>query len=181
MKTMREVCHKIGSVIVDNPICIETGTMYGCSEDGGVHNTTNNIIDFICRPKKGKLHSVDCDMDHIRFSREYNKQAFEENICQWHNDDSVEGLAWISFFLIDRSVDFLCLDSKEFDEDHMVNEYNAIKDRLSEKHFVLADDIHNPNSVKYKKMVPILKELGYTWLEVPTPTGLFLGYKGYVL
>jgi hypothetical protein len=51
----------------------------------------------------------------------------------------------------------------------------------TDKHFVLVDDIHNPNSVKHKRMVPILKDYGYDCIEVPTPTGMLVATKGYKL
>ena len=63
----------------------------------------------------------------------------------------------------------------------MVREFREVEAILADKHFVLVDDIHNPNSVKYKKMVPLLKQLGYDWVEVPTPTGMLVAAKGYSL
>jgi hypothetical protein len=61
----------------------------------------------------------------------------------------------------------------------MVDEFNLVKHYLSDKHYVLVDDIHNKNSVKYLDMVPILKDLGYNWVQIPTETGLFVASKGY--
>lgn len=176
MKTFREVCQWLGSIIIDNPICIETGTMYWCPEGSGneVHNTTNNILEFISGPKNGTLYSLDIDPEHIEFSKKYN--ANSDRVNYWCGD-SVESLKDLAIGL--KRVDLLCFDSKEFDEDHMVNEYNAIKHKLAESHLVLIDDIHNVGSTKWRKMVPHLKELGYEYFEVPTPTGLFVASKGY--
>ena len=61
----------------------------------------------------------------------------------------------------------------------MVNEFLAAKSVLAKRHFVLADDIHNDNSVKWVKMVPMLKDLGYNFVEIETPVGLFLSSIGY--
>jgi hypothetical protein len=180
LKTVRDVCQYIGSAIGDNPVCIETGTMYTCNPGNEPHNTTSNILEFICHPpKNGTLFSLDIDPEHIKFSMEWNRRSGVHLHCI--EGDSVESLLELSEMVGQTMVDFLCLDGKEFDEDHMVNEFNAIKDCLAEKHFVLVDDIHNPGSVKYKKMVPLLKELGYSYIEVPTPTGMFLATKGYPL
>ncbi len=185
MKTVRDICQYIGSVIVRRPVCIETGTMYTCPPGNESHNTTSNLLEYVCAPSEGILYSIDIDPEHIDFSREYCKG---KGRVYYVEDDSVTYLKWL-VELMDRmpapyntyNVDLLCLDSKEFDEDHMVNEYNAIKDQLAEKHFVLVDDIHNPNSVKWKKMVPLLKDLSYSYIEVPTPTGMFVAAKGYTL
>ncbi len=195
MKTVRDVCMYIGSMVSSFPVCVETGCMYVCNPGDEVHTTTNNILEFICKPKLGRLVSYDVDIEHINYAKEFVAHI-ECNPAVFISGDSVtelkkevkplyeirdsfqdghpDGLPFI--------VDVLCLDSKEFDEDHMVNEYNAVKDFLrKDRHFVLVDDIHNPNSVKWKKMVPILKDLGYSWIEVPTPTGMFVAAKGYEL
>lgn len=180
MKTVRDICQYIGSVIVKKPVCIETGTMYTCPPGNEPHNTTSNILDYICAPANGVLYSIDIDPEHVAFSRSFcESKGRVYYICE----DSVEYLTWLSSVLSmlpqAYRIDLLCLDSKEFDEDHMVNEYNAIKENLAESHFVLVDDIHNSNSVKYRKLVPILKDLDYAYIEVPTPTGMFVASKGY--
>ena len=179
MNTVRDVCKYIGKVIVDLPTCVETGCTYvlARSEDI-IHTTTNNIIDYICRPKEGYLYSLDVEPIHINFaSNLVGANAPVEFVL----GDSVQSLKELHTQLSIDGIDVLCLDSKEFDEYHMVNEFLAVQNCLNEKHFILVDDIHNPNSVKYKKMTPILKELGYGWMEVSTPTGLFLASKGYSL
>lgn len=181
MKTVRDICRYIGSVIEECPLCIETGTMYTCPPGNEPHNTTSNILEFICAPNQGVLYSLDIDPEHIEFSEKWNEKYADLLYCM--EGDSVETLEKLKYELYDfgQEVNILCLDGKEFDEPHMVKEYMAIKDCLAEKHFVLVDDIHNPNSVKYKEMVPVLKELGYLYVEVPTPTGMFVATKGYEL
>lgn len=179
MNTVLDVCRRIGEVIRDVPVCVETGTMYTCPPGNEPHNTTSNIMEFIVAPKTGVLYSLDIDPEHAEFSK---------NFCAKYGTglihilgDSAEMMRSHKEWLLPYSatVDFLCLDGKEFDEPHMVKEFDAIKDRLSAKHFVLVDDIHNPNSVKYKMMVPILKELDYSYVDVPTPTGMMVAWKGY--
>jgi len=177
VKTVRDICQYIGSVIVKYPTCIETGTMYVSSPDNEPHNTTNNILEFICAPKEGYLYSLDIDPEHIKFATTFCGKLNGWTYCSWLLGDSVDTLKSYE----GPDVDLLCLDSKEFDENHMVNEYNAIKESLAEKHFVLIDDIHNVNSVKWKKLVPLLKELSYSYIEVPTLTGMFVATKGYNL
>jgi predicted O-methyltransferase YrrM len=185
MNTVRELCKYLGQVVTDSPVCIETGSMYTCPPGNEVHNTTNNIVEFICLPNNGSLLSFDIDQSHIEFAQNYIAHLDCPDVT-FVLGDSAEMMAKeippLSPGEEPFEIDVLCLDSKEFDEDHMVNEFNAVKDFLkSDKHFVLVDDIHNPNSVKYKKMVPILKQLGYEWVEIPTPTGMFVATKGYAL
>lgn len=192
METVREVCQYIGRLVPKFPVCVETGCIYTCAPGNEIHTTTNNILEYICAPNRGRLISFDLDPEHVEFANNFvagiEAEAFF--IC----GDSVEKMnqefsplkeIMDSFPEGDPdgrpfNIDVLCLDSKEFDEDHMVNEFMAAKDFLRPgKHFVLVDDIHNHNSVKYKKMVPLLKDMGYSWREVGTPTGMFVAAKGY--
>lgn len=179
MKTVKEVCQFIGKTAHPFPVCVETGCSYTCGPGNEIHTTTNNLVEFVAKPNQGRLISFDIDPEHIKFAKDFTAYLdFEvEFVC----GDSV--VQMVDYFRESSLViDVLCLDSKEFDEDHMVNEYNAVKGFLRpEKHFVLVDDIHNPNSVKYKKMVPILKNKGYEYREVATPTGLFVASQGYSL
>lgn len=179
MEAMRDVCQSIGAIIKDKPTCIETGTMYVRDPGNEVHTTTNNILEFICAPKDGALYSLDIDPQHINFSEKYNREY--AYFIRYYEGDSVVFLRKLSslFLRLGTEVDLLCFDGKEFAEDHMVNEFEEIKSRLAKEHFILVDDVHNPNSVKWKKMVPLLKELDYSYTEVPTPTGLFVAWKGY--
>ncbi len=194
MKTVADVCKFIGSIIVSNPLCVETGTMYTCPPGNEPHNTTSNIMQFICDTLEGDLWSLDIDQSHIDFAKEFCSKLPKPadqmyphklggGILNTILGDSVESLTKLALLFKESGsqIDLLCLDGKEFDEDHMVNEYITIKDCLAERHFVLVDDIHNPNSVKWVKMVPLLKELGYSYIEVPTPTGMFLATRGYDL
>ncbi len=185
MKTVRELCQRIAQVIVDKPVCVETGTMYTCGPGNEVHTTTNNIMEFICGPKDGVLHSLEIDVEHVKFAQDFCDPIIERvgGSLVHHVGDSADVMIWLASQMCkdDERVDLLCLDGKEFDEPHMVKEFEAIKDCLAEKHFVFVDDIHNSNSVKWKLMVPILKELDYNYVEVPTPTGMFVAWKGYEL
>jgi len=189
MTTVKEICKFIGSQIVPGAaVCVETGCMYTCPPGNEVHTTTNNIYEYVAG-YHGILYSLDIDYEHIEFARQFVRplqMALEGADIYFIEGDSVASLTELSNKWSGKgngnSIDLLCLDSKEFDEDHMVNEFNAIKSSLHpERHFVLVDDIHNPNSVKYKKMVPILKGLGYSWKELHTPTGMFVAAKGYSL
>jgi hypothetical protein len=186
MKTIRDICKYIGSVVDDGAVCVETGCSYVCHPGNEEHTTTNNIYEYINKPH-GIFYSLDIDPEHIDFACEFVRPLLDGHAdMHFVEGDSVTSLETLSKQWSGKgngnSIDVLCLDSKDFDEDHMVNEFNAIRGSLHpDKHFVLVDDIHNPNSVKYKKMVPILKNLGYTWIEVPTPTGMFVAAKGYKL
>jgi len=182
ISTVQEVCKYVGSVINYAPFCIETGSTYCVEPSNLIHTTTNNIANYICLPNNGTLYSLDVEKEH---------QELAASVCDKNANvnfilgDSVETLRLLREFYgsnnLYRSLDVLWMDSKEFDEEHAVNEYNAVKHALSENHWVMMDDIHNTSSVKWKKVVPILKDLGYSYIEVSTPTGLFVATKGYKL
>ncbi len=183
MNTVLDVCKRLGEILCDKPNCVETGTMYTCPPGNEPHNTTSNIMEYICGPLDGVLHSLDIDVEHVNFAQDFCEPIIERvgGSLVHHVGDSAEVMNWLASQMTEdgEKVDLLCLDGKEFDEPHMVKEFDAIKHRLAEKHFVLVDDIHNANSVKWKLMVPILKELDYSFIEVPTPTGMFVAWKGY--
>jgi len=177
IKTVRDVCKFIANFVGHKPLCLETGCTYTCAEGNEIHTTTNNIWEYVCAPRGGLLWSFDIDDEHIKFATSMLDP--EANVNFVHGDSVRCMKDLVSQGDIKGPVNVLCLDSKEFDEDHMVNEYNAVKGILADKHFVLVDDIHNPNSVKYKKMVPVLRGLGYFESEIPTPTGMLLASKGF--
>ena len=176
LKTVRDVCKYVGRTIKNNPVCIETGCTYTMPPGNEIHTTTNNICEYIVSPLNGMLYSLDIDKDHILYASNLEAVVEAGEHIEFMVGDSVNSLNSLRETLVfyGRGVDFICFDSKEFDEDHMVNEFNAIVQVLSKKHFILVDDIHNLNSVKYKKLVPILKELYRSYFEVPTPTGMFV-------
>lgn len=197
MKTVRDICEYIGGVVCRFPVCVETGCMYVCCPGNEVHTTTNNLLEFVCAPTHGRLVSVDIDPEHVEFARSFvapvTTPSGGPDVC-FEVGDSVQVLETLAQELrevgdscpgpdgLPMLIDVLCLDSGEFDEDLMVREYAAIKGFLRpDKHFVLVDDIYNPSSVKHKKMVPLLKTLGYDYIEVPTPTGMLVAAKGYIL
>lgn len=176
INSVREVCKFLARHLPEKPVCIETGTMYCCAEGSEAHTTTNNLLEFVCAGK-GDLYSLDIDKEHVAFSEEFCSTL--PSTALYFIGDSVESLESLSRNTL--KVDLLCLDSKDFDEDHMVNEYNAIASCLRDNHYVLVDDIHNPNSVKFKKMVPELLRLGYETVEISTPTGMLIATKGLPL
>lgn len=181
MKTVADICKYIGSIVDGNALCVETGCTYAWTQaelDQG-YSTTYSIAKYICEPTDGMFYSIDNDASKIEVSRnmvELKCPSIERIfICM----DSVEALKHLALTSI--IVDVLCLDSKEGDPEHMANEYLSIKDRLADRHFIMIDDIHNPSSVKWKKLVPMLKDMNYNYIEVPTPVGMFLASKGYPL
>lgn len=175
LKTIKDVCEWAGSVLPVGAMCVETGSTYIVKEENLIHTTTNNIANFIVKPLNGSLYSFDISSEHQEVSK---RLCAGLNNIEFVLGDSVERLG---SFTPSATVDFLCLDSKEFDPAHMVKEFEAIKKHLSKNHLVLVDDIHNSKSVKWVQMVPMLKDLGYSWIEVPTPTGLFIASTGYSL
>ncbi len=186
MKTVRDICKYIGSVICDGPVCIETGSTFAITPENLIHTTTNNIAEHVCLYNYGILYSLDISAERQKIAESVLPVSTSDYQLDVHficgdSVDIMKKLAkeWTGAGDGD-GIDLLCLDSSG-DPDHILNEYNAIKDSLAEKHFVLVDDIHNPSSIKYKKVVPLLKELGYNYIEVPTPVGMFMASKGYDL
>lgn len=176
MKNIAEVCDFIQKHIRHQPIIVETGCTYTSTPDTLIHITTPNLA-RIARALDGALYSIDKDPDHIRYSQTL-LEGYEYNPVIFMCGNSVEVLTQAKRTI--APIDILCLDSVN-DADHMMNEFFAIEDRLAPNHYILVDDIHNPNAVKWKKLVPYLKENGYRGIEIPTPTGLFLATKGYPL
>jgi len=176
ISTVEDVTKFIGTVISRPPVCVETGCMYVIDEENLIHTTTNNILKNICL-HDGTLFSLDIDPNHIEAAR----SIVGEERVYFVEGDSVETLKRFSVDFCPNTIDLLCLDSKEFDPWHMVKEYLAIEKVLKNNHFVFVDDIHNPNSVKWVEMVPLLKKRGYSYMEINTPTGLFVASKGYPL
>lgn len=175
LNTVKEVCLKIGRCIDRKPLCIETGSTHDIRTHNLVHTTTNNLVEHVCVPNGGVLLSLDVDAGHQSLA---SFACPEDSPVVFVYGDSQRSLMNIS--KLNLVVDLLCLDSKEFDKDHAVREFKAIEKNLKlGRHFVLVDDIHNSNSVKYINIVPLLKDLGYSFLEASTPTGLFVAFKGY--
>lgn len=168
MNTFREVCDFIENYLPENPTIIETGCMYTLSEDNGVHNTTINLA-RVAAKLNGRLFSFDINQSHIDFAKSHVSKIKAD--IRFYLGDSVNRLLNPRFKGF--SVNVVCLDSKEFDPDHMVNEYKAITPILAKDHYLLIDDIHNAMSVKWTKLYPIVKRY-YKVIEIPTPTGLAL-------
>lgn len=178
LRTFDETMIFIAQHIQKNTVCFETGTTYCFRSHLPYWNTTSSIAKRILEPNGGMLWSFD-----LINRREVLKELFALGNLNLNNvihivGNSVDKIKRMMNEGITLPIDLVCLDSGE-DEDLLVDEYNALKDHLNEKHYILVDDIHNKNSVKYKKIVPLLKELGYDWVQIPTETGLFVAAKGY--
>lgn len=174
MDRFEEVAKFIAKYICDGAVCVETGTSYCYPPNDPYWNTTSALVKRICEPKNGHLFSVDMLNRSENINELFALGATDRKKITLLVGHSVTVLKSLSL----PRVDLLCLDSGE-NEDLLVDEFKAIKHLLSENHYVLVDDIHNLGSVKYKKVVPLLKKLGYDWTEVSTPTGLFVSSKGY--
>lgn len=174
LRTFDEVAQFISKHIDKNPFCIETGTAYGFPPENPYWNTTPCIVKRICEPHNGQLISIDLEDRSENINKLFAFGDTDLNRVRLLKGNSLDVLRNLSL----SKLDLLCLDSGE-DEDLLLNEYLIVQHFLSEKHYILVDDIHNQNSVKYKKIVPLLKELGYDWVQIPTETGLFVSAKGY--
>ena len=172
--TFDEVSCFIAKHIIDEPVCVETGTAYGFPPGEFYFNSTSSIVKNICEPTKGHLYSIDILDRSKNISTLFQLGSTDINRISLLIGDSVEILQSIQV----PKIDYLSLDSGN-DADLLLNEFLAIQHLLAPKHYILVDDIHQENCMKYKKIVPHLKSLGYEWTEIPTEVGLFVSAKGY--
>jgi hypothetical protein len=176
MICFEEIATRIKKELSLHPICVETGTAYFLKPNDPYWNTTSAIVKRICEPLDGYLYSVDI-LDRTSIIKELfrlgNTDISRITLMQGNSPDVLSSLHL-------SHIDLLCLDSGE-NEDLLVDEFKAVEHLLAEKHYVLVDDIHNQNSIKYKKIVPLLKTMNYIWKEYATETGLFVAVKGYNL
>lgn len=174
--TFKDLAVRIGQAIVPEPFCVETGASYTRlpeNEANLVHTSTHNIVWHIAKPNNGMLWTYDHSVEHLEICR----AGLGADVSYWKGvpGESVEQLLLSNF---PRPVDFVHLDSKEGDEDYMVQEFLALEPYLSPNAIVCCDDIHNPPSVKWKKAVPLLKTKARSFTEVPTNLGTFVAFMG---
>jgi len=183
MNTFKEVLLLVRDHIRDNCLCIETGTQHDFDKNNKDYFSTINIAELICKPKNGILYSFDIEQEFADLCKRELVGTELGNYVKFVVGDSVLKLkeclpSIVSRSDIRRGVDLVFLDSKEFDEDHMLKEINLIRPYLSKRCVIMCDDILNPSSVKWKKAVPYIKEFVSEFQEVNTPTGLFIGFIG---
>lgn len=176
LRTFDEVLITIQQYICDVPLCIETGTAYGFPPGEPYWNTTSSITKRMCQEKGGHLWSIDIEDRSENLKKLFALGSLDYSLISHRVGDSREILKTLDI----DNISLLCLDSGE-DPYLLEEEFKTISWALAERHYVLVDDIHNTNSVKYKRIVPYLKTLGYNWMQVPTETGLFVASKGYEL
>ncbi len=115
---------------------------------------------------EASLHSVDIDPAAIETAHSELEEQHLDNYVNLHVSDSVQ-------FLTDfeQPVDFLYLDSFDYDvsdpdkqrqsQEHHLNEFRAIEDRLHDNSIVLIDDCRRPGGGKGKLVIPYMQERGW--------------------
>lgn len=190
--TLKDVLLLVREYIGNNCVCIETGTQHDFDEKNKDGYSTTNIVEHICKPKNGILYSFDIEQEFADLCKKKMNELGDrddnrdDKYVRFVVGDSVVKLKECIPIIVTRmmndkrvcrGIDLVFLDSKEFDENHMLKEINLIRPYLSQRCVIMCDDIHNPSSVKWKKAVPYIKEfVGRHW-EAYTPTGLFVGIK----
>lgn len=177
--TLKNLFISIEKIIRDKCICIETGIQHHFDPTNLDYYSTSNLLDCIVRKREGILYSFENEPEHIKRFKEsdqYKNNNEWEKYLKIIEGDSIEQLK-IFVENIDI-IDLAFLDSKEFDDEHMLNEFKIIEPYLKRDSIIMCDDIHNPGSVKYKKAVPYIKDRLDLWYEYNTPTGLFVGIFG---
>lgn len=186
--TLKEVLLSVRDHIGDNCTCIETGTQHDFDINNKDYYSTTNIVEHICKPKNGILYSFDIEQKCADLCREklselgYIDDSGNSKYIRFVVGDSIIKLEECLPMIAARSrymkrIDLVFLDSKEFDDGHMLKEINLIRPYLSQRYVIMCDDIHNSSSVKWKRAVPYIKEWVDKFWEAHTPTGLFVGLK----
>lgn len=186
--TLKNLFISIENIIRCKCICIETGIQHHFDPTNLDYYSTSNLLDSIIRKKEGMLYSFENDSEHIKMFKEsewYKNNSNKNNteITKYLKIIEGDSIEQLNIFVENLNntgdkIDLVFLDSKEFDEDHMLNEFKIIENKVNDKCIVMCDDIHNPGSVKYKKAVPYIKKKVDFWYEYNTPTGLFVGIFG---
>lgn len=148
---------------------VETGT----SRDG-LKNTKGDggatiVFGKWAQQNGAKLHSVDISEESVNGSKEeVEKQELTDTVTV-HLGDSIEFLK-----KIDSPVDFLYLDSYDYSktdkniqrksQEHHLQEFLAIEDKLHENTIVLIDDCGLPGGGKGKTVVEYMKNKGWNIL-----------------
>ncbi len=145
---------------------VETGTAReGLA--GSKSNGASTIVFGIWAQQNGAvMHSVDISAASIAAAKaEVDKQGLQSTV-QFHEQDSIRFLEGF-----DRNVDFLYLDSYDYDKDdvavqrasqeHHLAEFKAIEERLSGQAIVLIDDCRLPNGGKGKLVIEYMLERGW--------------------
>ena len=148
---------------------VETGT----SRDG-LKNTKGDggatiVFGKWAQQNGAKLHSVDISEESVNESKEeVEKQELIDTVTV-HLGDSIEFLKEF-----DSPVDFLYLDSYDYSktdkniqsksQEHHLQEFLAIEDRLHENTIVLIDDCGLPGGGKGKTVVEYMKNKGWNIL-----------------
>lgn len=179
MNSLKDLFIFLYNFIPDNPICIETGTQSNFDPNNKDYFSTINLLRYIVKPKNGILYTFDVSEECInKCIEEIERLKIEgedyKNYVKFIVGDSTETLKYLPNI---KPINVVLLDSKEYDEVHMLNEFKLIENYLYSKHIIMCDDIHNVGSVKYKKAVPYIKTKEDLWFEYNTPTGLFVGIK----
>src|SRR5215471_14988090 len=172
--TVEELCKWIGQRISGGPLCVETGATFLDDPENYKHQTTFNIVWYICNPKGGYMYSFDNQKSSLDLCKKVLGDEYASfDFGRWKGvlGDSVEELLKYNFG--GHPIDLLYLDSAE-DADVMFNEYKAVERRLSSDAVICCDDALN-GSVKTTKLLPYLKKILPNWYTLKTPQGVFVG------
>ena len=180
-RTFADICMFILKHLPNNVQVIETGTAYWWDPEHTEHSTTACLVKYLTQPLEGMLYTIDIESRWKHVQMLSLAAGFNQKYINVIKNDSVKAINDLaSNTLSDKSVSVLCLDSGE-DPDHTVQEFLATKKLLNDNHYVLVDDIHNAGSFKYFNIVPLLQKEGYDYVQIPTPTGLFVASKNLPL
>ncbi|MFQ5547413.1 MAG: class I SAM-dependent methyltransferase [Woeseia sp.] len=147
-------------------VLVETGTARIGLRGAKSNGASTIVFGSWAKQNDALLHSVDIAEESINEAKaEVSRQGLDDFV-RWHLQDS---LAFLAAF--DQPVDFLYLDSYDYDKDdtsiqrasqqHHLAEFKAIEGRLHENTLVLIDDCRLPNGGKGKLAIEYM--LGRGW------------------
>ena len=151
-------------------VLVETGTarhgLAGTKSDGA------STVVFATWAQKNNafLHSIDHDIEAIAFAKKELLNLELEDYVEFVNADSV---AWLQNF--DRTIDFLYLDSYDYDkknkaeqklcQEHHLWEFRAVQDQLTENSLVLIDDCRLPGGGKGKLVIEHMQQRNWKVIQ----------------
>lgn len=145
---------------------VETGTAREGLAGSKSNGASTIVFGLWAQQNDAVLHSVDVSAESIAAAQaEVDRQGLQSAV-RFHEQDSIQFLEDF-----DKAVDFLYLDSYDYDkedvavqqasQEHHLAEFRSIEPRLTERSIVLIDDCRLPNGGKGKLVIEYMLERGW--------------------
>lgn len=146
-------------------IIVETGTSREGLKGAKSNGAATIVFGHWAKLNGAKLHSVDISPESVAIARKAVAERGLQDTVTIHLDDSLNFL-----HKFEEPVDFLYLDSYDYSDDpeiqrksqqHHLEEFKRIEDRLGRNSLVLIDDCALPNGGKGKLAIAYMLEKGW--------------------